>query len=162
MDTLPCSDGDVYQGFFRYLPVARVSFDEAGDDDKQEHEHVDRSEDFIDPGRLLHAERQESLRWAKRAAELRRYCSVGLEYLRFIFNLLMSSRYAVGHQHYSLLFIQYHQVVGELLQIVVIIQAYLQEDFGRDCFSLVSRFVFQSGGWRFNPRPSQCVLEQNG
>jgi len=24
-----------------------------------------------------------------------------------------------------------------------------------------SRSVFQSGGWRFNPRPSRCVLEQD-
>lgn len=50
MNNLPCNYGDVYEGFFRYLPVVRVSFDEAGDDDEQEYEHVDGREDFIDPG----------------------------------------------------------------------------------------------------------------
>jgi len=30
-----------------------------------------------------------------------------------------------------------------------------------DCGSVGSRSVFQSGGWRFNPRPSRCVLEQD-
>jgi len=25
----------------------------------------------------------------------------------------------------------------------------------------VSRSIFQSGGWRFNPRPNRCVLEQD-
>jgi len=30
-----------------------------------------------------------------------------------------------------------------------------------DCGSEVSRSVFQSGDWQFNPRPSRCVLEQD-
>lgn len=59
MNTLPPHYGDIYEGFFRYLPVVRVSLDEAGDDDEQENEHVDRSEDFVDPGRFLHPKRQE-------------------------------------------------------------------------------------------------------
>lgn len=59
--TLPCNYGYIYKGFLSYLPVVRVSFDKAGDDDEQENEHVDGSEDFVDPGRLLHAKRQETL-----------------------------------------------------------------------------------------------------
>jgi len=30
-----------------------------------------------------------------------------------------------------------------------------------DCGSVGSRSVFQSRGWRFNARPSRCVLEQD-
>jgi len=33
--------------------------------------------------------------------------------------------------------------------------------FKFSCGSVVSRPVFQSGGWRFNLRPSRCVLEQD-
>lgn len=60
MNKLPCNYGDIYKWFFRYIPVVCVSFDKAGDDDEQEYEHVDWSEDFIDPGWLLHPKRQES------------------------------------------------------------------------------------------------------
>jgi len=39
---------------------------------------------------------------------------------------------------------------------------YLQGLAGNgDCGSVVSRSDFQSGGWWFNPRPSQGVLEQD-
>ena len=41
MNILPSYYGDIYKGFFTYLPVVCVSFDEAGDDDEQKYEHVD-------------------------------------------------------------------------------------------------------------------------
>lgn len=41
-------------------PVFQVSFDEARDDDKHEHNHIDAGEDFIDPGRLLHSKRKQA------------------------------------------------------------------------------------------------------
>lgn len=50
MNKLPGNDGDIYKRFFGYLPVLPISFHKAGDDDEQEHEHVDGSEDLIDPG----------------------------------------------------------------------------------------------------------------
>lgn len=59
---LPCNYGDIYERLFSYLPVVRVSFDKAGEDDKQEYKHIYWSEDFVDPGWLFHTKWQKS--WA--------------------------------------------------------------------------------------------------
>lgn len=59
MNKLPSNYGDIYKGFFSYLPVVCVSFDKAGDDDEQEYKYIDWSEDFIDPGWFLHPKWQE-------------------------------------------------------------------------------------------------------
>lgn len=65
MNKLPCDYGDIYEGFFSYVPVVRVSFHKARDDDEQEDEHVDWSEDFIDPCWFLHPKWQEAWKTTK-------------------------------------------------------------------------------------------------
>ena len=80
---IPCNYGDIYKGFFSYVPVECVSFDEAGDDDEQEYEHVDWSEDFVDPGWLLHTKRQESWDEQKGSTSLMEMAAL----LRYIFYL---------------------------------------------------------------------------
>lgn len=59
MSPVPCDYRDIDERFFGYLPVVCVPFDEARNDDKQEDEHVDWSEDLVDPGWFLHSKRQE-------------------------------------------------------------------------------------------------------
>lgn len=56
----PSHNSYIYKGFFWYLPIERISFDEARDNDKQKHKHVDGGKDFVDPCWLFNPKREKT------------------------------------------------------------------------------------------------------